>query len=228
MCWSHFNPRAPCGARPVSLPARRRHANFNPRAPCGARQCRHPLRSGHRYFNPRAPCGARLDVLDLSDLTPEFQSTRPLRGATCCCGFNRRLDAIISIHAPLAGRDNERLFLVTILIIFQSTRPLRGATLCAVPILPSKTSFQSTRPLRGATRRGAWAGTRCRNFNPRAPCGARLSGAIRLSTARISIHAPLAGRDGTTVVGKHRRRHFNPRAPCGARRRLTMDNCCKY
>ena len=34
----HFNPRAPCGARPASLPSCSRAPNFNPRAPCGARQ----------------------------------------------------------------------------------------------------------------------------------------------------------------------------------------------
>ena len=60
--------------------------------------------------------------------------------------------------------------------------------------------FQSTRPLRGAT---AWRKAQARrtgNFNPRAPCGARLSASRRLlpASAGISIHAPLAGRDGST------------------------------
>ena len=195
MCWSHFNPRAPCGARPVSLPARRRHANFNPRAPCGARQCRHPLRSGHRYFNPRAPCGARLDVLDLSDLTPEFQSTRPLRGATCCCGFNRRLDAIISIHAPLAGRDRGCAPPPSASGHFNPRAPCGARQQCVPPSFPCNVIsihaplagrdnerlflvtiliiFQSTRPLRGAT-------------SPRHAVYA---------VGPISIHAPLAGRD---------------------------------
>ena len=201
MCWSHFNPRAPCGARPVSLPARRRHANFNPRAPCGARQCRHPLRSGHRYFNPRAPCGARLDVLDLSDLTPEFQSTRPLRGATCCCGFNRRLDAIISIHAPLAGRDRGCAPPPSASGHFNPRAPCGARQQCVPPSFPCNV-ISIHAPLAGRDK-SASRRLRCRsNFNPRAPCGARLSGAIRSSTARISIHAPLAGRDqdGTGAV----------------------------
>ena len=55
-------------------------------------------------FNPRAPCGARhiLDVLANED--EAFQSTRPMRGATCepICGRGFRL---VSIHAPHAGRD---------------------------------------------------------------------------------------------------------------------------
>ena len=57
---THFNPRAPCGARHDD-----RHADgglkyFNPRAPCGARRDTLEAHSGYkRHFNPRAPCGAR-------------------------------------------------------------------------------------------------------------------------------------------------------------------------
>ena len=78
----YFNPRAPCGARPVFLlqrlatrkfqstrPVRgatRRtellaafRRNFNPRAPCGARQSGLTCGIPSGNFNPRAPCGAR-------------------------------------------------------------------------------------------------------------------------------------------------------------------------
>ena len=105
----------------------------------------------------------------------------------------------ISIHAPLAGRDCR----------------LRG--------------------------HGADAG----NFNPRAPCGARpallgdkdfpakfqstrpLRGAtVALIHAHgevgISIHAPLAGRDGSVRPVWIADHDFNPRAPCGARRDQTI------
>ena len=106
--------------------------NFNPRAPCGARRlletaiCRWT-----KYFNPRAPCGARLpccvalwnrglisihapragrDRESNTDgvINDQFQSTRPVRGATlgvlCVVEHNG-----ISIHAPRAGRDSSRL-----------------------------------------------------------------------------------------------------------------------
>ena len=80
--------------------------NFNPRAPYGARQAQcTPDSARCRHFNPRAPYGARhavtLDDLlcrDISIHAPhtgrdpdrevifmpknEFQSTRPIRGAT--------------------------------------------------------------------------------------------------------------------------------------------------
>ena len=38
------------------------------------------------------------------------------------------LAALISIHAPLAGCDNVRIFAVVFHSLFQSTHPLRGAT----------------------------------------------------------------------------------------------------
>ena len=56
------------------------------------------------------------------------------------------------------------------------------------------------------------------NFNPRAPCGARLLiSVIRSRTVRISPHAPLAGRDDNRGAQAHSGHYFNPRAPCGAR-----------
>ena len=151
----------------------------------------------HKNFNPRAPCGAR--PVTFSIVLPPI---------------------VISIHAPLAGRDRFRCAIAANLTKFQSTRPLRGATLPAYINLIAEHTFQSTRPLRGAT------GTRLpprysgRYFNPRAPCGARPRlicaalcphqhfnprapcGARRDARRRdhhgtvISIHAPLAGRDG--------------------------------
>ena len=106
-------------------------------------------------------------------VTPdEFQSTRPLRGATLD-GHCRPDCVVISIHAPLAGRD------------------------------------------RGGDGHDS-GGT---DFNPRAPCGARLKKKL-LDTEEcyISIHAPLAGRDAPVVSAAQPPWNFNPRAPCGARR----------
>ena len=81
----------------------------------------------------------------------------------------------------------------------------------------------------------------CKNFNPRAPCGARLASQnVPERAEMISIHAPRVGRDpcqcnahnahnqfqstrpvwGATTGRRtscSTRRYFNPRAPCGAR-----------
>ena len=57
-------------------------------------------------------------------------------------------------------------------------------------------AFQSTHPLRGATSRRSRTRCRRRNFNPRTPCGVRLTcSSMRPATSWISIHAPLAGCD---------------------------------
>ena len=101
---------------------------FNPRAPCGAR----PLRPARlslwiSHFNPRAPCGARRKIFSTDRTEQAFQPTRPLRGATVfACTI--ALPKAISTHAPLAGRDGRAEDLPVDLDAFQPTRPLRGAT----------------------------------------------------------------------------------------------------
>ena len=80
-------------------------------------------------------------------------------------------------------------------ITFQSTRPMRGATISIFMYLVKPSNFNPRAPC-GA--RLGWGLTDSNpiNFNPRAPCGARLIGAKRLATKNaISIHAPHAGRD---------------------------------
>ena len=170
---ANFNPRAPYGARLSRRPWARWPPHFNPRAPYGARRPDRWRSCGPAYFNPRAPYGARLQVQILIRTdkiisihaphtgrdwlmvpgilyTWEFQSTRPIRGAT---------------HSSSVFTHD---------LLFQSTRPIRGATLsvtvattAVVPISihaphtgrdPRGTKFkvgdikfQSTRPIRGAT-----------------------------------------------------------------------------
>ena len=170
-----------------------------------------------------------------------FQSTHPLRGATC------------SVRSwPRAA-------------LFQSTHPLRGATRLSWAMMPPSL-FQSTHPLRGATRVSDYAAShdgisihaplagcdhpqRSRRgcdkyFNPRTPCGVRrdrlhilaptmtisihapLAGCDpmhgRVATAKIciSIHAPLAGCDASGTCDRARQEYFNPRTPCGVRPRM--------
>ena len=78
-----FNPRLPCGRRPITKSFISRQSNFNPRLPCGRRQvkklCQAHIHlfqstpsvwkatfSSNYYdqwlanFNPRLPCGRRL------------------------------------------------------------------------------------------------------------------------------------------------------------------------
>ena len=150
------------------------------------------VRHGSHDFNPHAPCGARHSNDGGWTITIPFQSTRPMRGATChagslswtvtfqstrpmrgatCVGWRLYFRWSISIHTPHAGRD---------CIVFSSVQKIL--------------QFQSTRPMRGATH-------------------------VLLIVAQglgISIHTPHAGRD----AGRFRRSllpQFQPHAPCGAR-----------
>ena len=56
-------------------------------------------------FNPRSPYGERPYFPESCLITVEFQSTLPLRGATCDSFFAYQKPKI-SIHAPLTGSDS--------------------------------------------------------------------------------------------------------------------------
>ena len=148
-------------------------------------------------------------------ITSEFQSTRPVRGATV--GVHRRL------HLGL----------------FQSTRPVRGATQtvlheggCLVISIHA--------PRAGRDSFTYWIAESNQNFNPRAPCGARrfpwssCSFATRFQSTRpvrgateahrhrtgpttFQSTRPVRGATNLSARQIRARRHFNPRAPCGAR-----------
>jgi len=79
---------------------------------------------------------------------------------------------------------------------FQSTLPVWGATLVCF-FVPVIIIFQSTLPVWGATIYNCFLVTLQRHFNPRSPCGERLSNCL----AAMLVKAD-----------------FNPRSPCGERR----------
>ena len=104
-----------------------------------------------KNFNPRAPYGARPHISSTSAEQRGFQSTRPIRGATGEC-------------LP-AG---------TALLLFQSTRPIRGATVAANGTI-SRIRISIHAPHTGRDLILNFPGCyRFRDFNPRAPYGARL------------------------------------------------------
>ena len=147
-----------------------------------------------------------------------FQSTHPVWGATPGIPHPGREPAI-SIHAPRVGCD------------VANPRQRR----CA--------EFQSTHPVWGATQSRRSRPCRMWYFNPRTPCGVRLSMMSWLrSDSSISIHAPRVGCDETAAptvnsLSKFQSTHpvwgathfsawawacslyFNPRTPCGVRPR---------
>ena len=190
-----------------------------------------------------APHAGRDDphTFRLAVISRTFQSTRPMRGAT-----EWDTDGLwkpnISIHAPHAGRDPV-LVTETVRDDISIHAPHAGRDFLTPLWRRAKRKFQSTRPMRGATRAREPKEQDGRDFNPRAPCGARPARTPpQTPIISISIHAPHAGRDNeecerivATVEfqstrpmrGATRIRSctstscgdFNPRAPCGARRR---------
>ena len=197
---TNFNPRAPCGARPVMARSYNQYKPFQSTRPLrgatavGDAGCVHS-----RDFNPRAPCGAR---------RPADRRARP---------------RAISIHAPLAGRDTVKQHM-TRSTGFQSTRPLRGATSLMSVTQPRRPAFQSTRPLRGATRLQVAQAVQ-RAISIHAPLAGRdIWAYIVAGFTPISIHAPLAGRDIQLYFFCFDLKNFNPRAPCGAR----LSGCIQF
>ena len=167
-------------------------------------------------FNPRAPCGARLEHVGFLLSGSDFNPRAP-------CGARRGQTVLvagsgfISTHAPLAGRDDLREGYVP------------------------QEDISTHAPLAGRDRRLLNKNKTDINFNPRAPCGARLEsleafrlrllfqptrplrgatanpGGVGHGWVKISTHAPLAGRDAETQRIINRRFGISTHAPLAGR-----------
>ena len=111
----------------------------------------------------------------------EFQSTRPMRGATTLDDL-RGSGSLVSIHAPHAGRDPRISRSGISRRQFQSTRPMRGATTQALNthrgLVVSIHAPRVGRDRSVPERRSA-----ALSFNPPAPCGARRQKRSRLPSS---------------------------------------------
>ena len=80
-------------------------SDFNPRIPCGMRPVYFFIRRTiNAYFNPRIPCGMRRIGIHLPLCDTRFQSTHPMRDATSGKVIIDP-ESGISIHASHAGCD---------------------------------------------------------------------------------------------------------------------------
>ena len=172
---NYFNPRAPYGARRTGkLVALYGTQDFNPRAPYGARRAAKVRPRVIILISIHAPHTGRDKFAgNMYILYDEFQSTRPIRGATCGQRRGMRLHHYFNPRAPYGARRARYSFTNRRTSYFnprapygarreagpdqhrkqqfQSTRPIRGATDTMVNALDGKSLFQSTRPIRGAT-----------------------------------------------------------------------------
>ena len=153
-------------------------------------------------FNPRTPCGVRIDFVDNHLYVGVFKSKRTLQGATrlpcrpCSC-------RCISIHAPLAGRDDAIRTLKTVEAEFQSTHPLRGATVADhAAIRIGDISIHA--PLAGRDSGDPTHRSAPPYFNPRTPCGVRRGYQDQITAALVfqSTH-PLRG----ATANMHKKSH---------------------
>ena len=147
----YFNPRSPCGERPISRRIAVQIIKFQSTLPVwGATILWVEFIISRSNFNPRSPCGERqFYYLRLKELAI-FQSTLPVWGATL--RLLRLLSkANISIHAPRVGSDTQFVSVRSIRQHFNPRSPCGER---------QQTLLQPFRPFR--------------YFNPRSPCGERL------------------------------------------------------
>ena len=147
---------------------------FNPRTPCGVRPWKIETQVGGRPdFNPRTPCGVRRGTLSGRPCGPwNFNPRTP-------CGvrlFKRPQSTRrypISIHAPRVGCDDMS------------------------PCVWEPGGISIHAPRVGCDGFGCGSCADCQHFNPRTPCGVRLSYLTTGldSSSKISIHAPRVGCD---------------------------------
>ena len=237
---SSFNPRTPCGVRlniesssdeeeeEVSIHALLAECDqwllsrgYTPTVSIHALLAECDLYHGHlphrrNGFNPRTPCGVRLAISNSAMSSEMFQSTHSLRSATRklqrlpyrIYRFNPRTPCGVRRAAWRMWTGTSR---------FQSTHSLRSATRLNQQSLNHESV--SIHALLAECDSEDNAGTkRTIRFNPRTPCGVRLSMLRSGDWAFIvSIHALLAECDTITGFFLKRLRSFNPRTPCGVR-----------
>ena len=146
----------------------------------------------------------------------EFQSTRPVRGATQTIWMSRSFASYFNPRAPYGARHTRR-YSITQRQAISIHAPRTGRDPNQTALIDKEDNFNPRAPYgaRPGWRRGA-AGML--HFNPRAPYGARLARGLEMQLPkRISIHAPRTGRDRFRVIRTRLRSNFNPRAPYGAR-----------
>ena len=171
-------------------------AGFQPTRPLrgATRAARHA--AAYSIISTHAPLAGR-DPVECSSSDADGISTHaPLAGRDRRARVDDGKPRLISTHAPLAGRDYSVFPFSTTVEVISTHAPLAGRDEHSITGDIGE-GFQPTRPLRGATTRTKGKSLDNTDFNPRAPCGARLK---------------IFRKDDTTL-------YFNPRAPCGARRR---------
>ena len=213
----YFNPRSPCGERPLEQGAFRNSRVFQSSLPVwgattlsrlmisngsisilaprvGSDALSEHIRPRFYNFNPRSPCGERLVEREHSE-TDEIISILAPRVGSDYRQPRKRKCHFISILAPRVGSDN------SITIIGKSEKHFNPRSPCGERLLKFETDtcyveFQSSLPVWGATFHRAPAGM-----------GLRFQSSLPVWGATICFYLSI-----TLSID------FNPRSPCGERR----------
>ena len=155
---------------------------------------KHGVTKAAIHFNPRSPCGERHRLSMLTACPKKFQSTLPMRGATCDL-LKQSFVIVISIHAPHAGSDQKSNHPE------QKPRNFNPRSPCGERHASKRHNaagkiFQSTLPMRGATiLKSLDEGMDFISIHAPHAGSDRASRYLRPRCKHISIHAPHAGSD---------------------------------
>ena len=214
----NFNPRSPCGERPLSGGTTASRGNFNPRSPCGERlaqadSCIHSSAFQSTLSLRRATWSS----IFRTSVCP-FQSTLSLRRATCSELMILRPSNDFNPRSPCGERQGGREG-IAMDLEFQSTLSLRRATLSSISLASPDLTFQSTLSLRRATSAYGQPQGHRQFQSTLSLRRATLQFQAKQRSDRISIHALLAESDVRNLVTVAILDNFNPRSPCGERPR---------
>ena len=146
-----------------------------------------------------------------------FQSTCPARGTTVRAPAQTGQGNNFNPRAPRGARHGFLPFICRLGNISIHV-PREGHDPQATGGRKQPRKFQSTCPARGTTPPAAAASSRARNFNPRAPRGARHQiTVVFLRCTQFQSTCPARGTTSSLQKFRPSFTYFNPRAPRGAR-----------
>ena len=170
-----------------------------------------------KNFNPRPPCGGRPRYLCSSGGSFAFQSTSPVWRTTKRDNSSRQYLHHFNPRPPCGGRQIS-LSRSSNSSPFQSTSPVWRTTRSS-PRIVLVTPISIHVPRVEDDFAGFSVVAVVLDFNPRPPCGGRLTSIYRrfMRGERISIHVPRVEDDRIPAGILTDVYNFNPRPPCGGR-----------
>ena len=173
MCAEFQSTHPVWGATPLPAKQIPLDCHFNPRTPCGVRPLRQAQANREAMISIHAPrVGCDLGAFSFSEVQ-HISIHAPRVGCDVFDYLRYWVVGGISIHAPRVGCDHQTRLQSSLHQLFQSTHPVWGATCTNLFFLEHAPQFQSTHPVWGATTLSGPGSPSPSYFNPRTPCGVR-------------------------------------------------------